>query len=75
MYSSFLAKLGEGWTVMYLETEQEFNFIKQALGFLRAHYNMRFRIGGSSWRNSWLSGEEQPIQYSDYIAGIMSNVV
>ena len=59
-----------------METEEEFNFVKQALRFLPAHYHQRINIGGSSNEYVRTDGIVQPIDYSDYIpnnTGIMKS--
>ena len=44
----YFSSLGRGWKQTRLETEEEFNFIKQAIGFLYAYYHQSLFIRGVS---------------------------
>ena len=40
--------LGDGWNDVILETEDELNFIINAMPFFPAHYHGKFILGGST---------------------------
>ena len=49
---------------MILDTEQELNFLKHAIGFLYSNYNQNYTVGGSTASNP---GQ---IVYSEYIKNV-----
>ena len=44
-----------------MDTEEELDFIKHALGFLYSNYNQNYTLGGST------ASDPGPIDYSKYI--------
>ena len=49
---------------MILDTEQELNFLKHAIGFLYSNYNQNYTLGRST------ASVPGPIDYSEYIKNI-----
>ena len=52
------------WKIVILDTEQELNFLKHAIGFLYSNYNQNYTLGGST------ASVPGPIDYSEYIKKI-----
>ena len=52
------------WKIVILDTEQELNFLKHAIGFLYSNYNQNYTLGGST------ASVPGSIDYSEYIKNI-----
>ena len=58
----FILELGDGWAPTILETEEEFNFLKGAMGLFVSTYDHCAYIGGSTC----IPSSDEPIAFSDY---------
>ena len=58
-----LSELGDGWAPTILETEEEFNFLREAMTAFVMTYKQNVLLGGSTC----MEPSYYPIDYSDYI--------
>ena len=58
--------LGDGWNNVILETEEELNFIINAMPFLPAYYHGKFLLGGST--NQRFPSCSGSIEFSNYLS-------
>ena len=56
-----LGEQSANWRIVVLDTEEELNFIKHAIGFLYSSYSQNYTLGGSTVSDPGL------IDYSKYI--------
>ena len=57
-----LSDLGGGWAPTILETEEEFNYLREAMTAFVSTYKQNVLIGGSTC----VEPRFDPIEYSDY---------
>ena len=58
----YISDLGDGWAPTVLETREEFDFLRGAMGLFVPTYDQYTFVGGSTC----IASTDEPIDYSDY---------
>ena len=64
VFLDFLLALGDGWNNLILQSEEELNFVKNAMSSFYSHYHGKFILGGSTNQNV---GSDGSIEFSNYL--------